>query len=290
MGIDAVPHPLENREYMDKIDLSDKDFSLFRHLVYEKAGINLHEGKKELVRSRLTKRLRAMKITQFREYYKYLMDDKSGEELVHMLDAISTNLTSFFREPQHFSFLQETVLPTVTQNGKTGKSAVNIWSAGCSSGEEAYTLAICLNEFAESNSGSSYRILATDISTRVLSSARNGVYHEAQVRAIAPGVLRKYFQRGQGKWAGYFRLKPTVRKSIEFERLNLMEPFSFGSKFHVIFCRNVMIYFDKPTQERLVNKYYDCLEPGGYLFIGHSESLMGADHRFKYVQPTVYQR
>jgi chemotaxis protein methyltransferase CheR len=207
-----------------------------------------------------------------------------------MLDAISTNLTSFFREPKHFAFLEEKALPTVADNGGSRNRQLNIWSAGCSSGEEPYTLSICLHEFAENRPGLNFKILATDISTRMLTTAGNGVYQDSQVQSIASGVLRKYFQRGQGKWAGHYRLKPFVRKSIEFMRLNLMEPFPFGSKFQIIFCRNVMIYFDKQTQGRLVNKYYDCLEPGGFLFIGHSESLMGTEHRFKYVQPTIYQK
>jgi chemotaxis protein methyltransferase CheR len=275
---------------MDYFKLSDREFSLFSRLVYEKAGINLHEGKKELVRSRLSRRLRAKKMSQFKEYYKFLMADESGEELIHMLDAISTNLTSFFREPKHFAFLEQKALPAVANSGRSQKRPVNVWSAGCSSGEEPYTLSICLHEFAQSLPDFNFKILATDISTRMLSTGQNGVYHGSQVQTIKPDVLRKYFQRGQGNWAGHYRLKPFVRKSIEFMRLNLMEPFPFGSKFQIIFCRNVMIYFDKQTQGRLVNKYYDSLEPGGFLFIGHSESLMGTEHRFKYVQPTIYQK
>jgi len=275
---------------MDYFKLSEREFSLFSRLVYEKAGINLHEGKKELVRSRLSRRLRAKKMTRFKEYYKFLMADESGEELIHMLDAISTNLTSFFREPKHFAFLELTALPTLIDNDKSRKRQLNIWSAGCSSGEEPYTLSICLHEFAQSRPELNFRVLATDISTRMLATANNGIYHESQVQTIAPDILRKYFQRGQRNWTSHYRIKSFVRKTVEFSRLNLMEPFPFSTKFQVIFCRNVMIYFDKETQSRLVNKYYDCLAPGGFLFIGHSESLMGTEHRFKYVQPTIYQK
>ena len=277
-------------ELTDSFKLSDREFSLFSRLVYEKAGINLHEGKKELVRSRLSRRLRAKKMTRFKDYYNFLMDDESGEELVHMLDAISTNLTRFFREPKHFAFLEKTALPAVINDHKSRKRPVNIWSAGCSSGEEPYTLSICLHEFGETQTEFRFRVLATDISTRMLATATNGVYHASQVQTISPDVLRKYFQRGQGRWAGHYRLKPMVRNTIEFKRLNLMEPFSFSTKFQIVFCRNVMIYFDKQTQSKLVNKFYDALEPGGFLFIGHSESLMGTEHRFKYVQPTIYQK
>ena len=275
---------------MDYFELSDTEFSLFSRLVYEKAGINLHEGKKELVRSRLSKRLRAKKMDRFKEYYKFLMADESGEEIIHMLDAISTNLTSFFREPTHFSFLEQTAIPAVLAEKNTRNKHLRIWSAGCSSGEEPYTLSICLHEYAEAHPVLDFKILATDISTKMLSSAAGGVYHKSQVQTIKPPVLRKYFQRGQQRWADHFRLKPFVRKTIEFRRLNLMEPFPFNNHFQIIFCRNVMIYFDKEVQSRLVNKYYDCLEPGGFLFIGHSESLMGTTHRFKYVQPTIYQK
>ena len=227
---------------------------------------------------------------RFKEYYNFLLADESGDELVHMLDAISTNLTSFFRESKHFDFLEKTALPTVLAVKKTRIKQINIWSAGCSSGEEAYTLSICLHEFAEANTDLDIRILATDISTKMLSTAASGVYHKSQIQTIPPLVLRKYFQRGRDRWNDHYRLKPFVRKTIEFKRLNLMEPFPFNNKFQIIFCRNVMIYFDKTVQSKLVNKYYNCLEPGGYLFIGHSESLMGTEHRFKYIQPTIYQK
>lgn len=275
---------------MSYFELSDREFSLFSRLVLEKAGINLHEGKKELVRSRLSRRLRAKKMDRFKEYYNYLLADESGEELIHMLDAISTNLTSFFREPKHFDFLEKTALPNILAGRKARNRQINLWSAGCSSGEEPYTLSICLHEFAESIDGLDIRILATDISTKMLTTAASGIYHKSQVQTIPPMVLRKYFQRGQDRWNEHYRLKPFVRKTIDFKRLNLMEPFPFANKFQIIFCRNVMIYFDKTVQNTLVNKYYDCLEPGGYLFIGHSESLMGTEHRFKYIQPTIYQK
>jgi chemotaxis protein methyltransferase CheR len=275
---------------MTNSDLSDKEFALFSQLVYDKAGINLHDGKKELVRSRLSRRLRAKNIQRFKDYYKYLMADESGEELVNMLDAISTNLTSFFREPKHFTFLEDTALPSILKRINPRTERLSIWSAGCSSGEEPYTLAICLHEFMKEETSFDFKILATDISTKVLSSAANGVYMGQQIRNIPAPVLRKYFQRGQGKWADHYRLKPYIRNEIEFKRLNLMEPFPFTKKFHIIFCRNVMIYFDKMVQNTLVNKYYDALIDGGYLFIGHSESLMGTQHQFQYVKPTIYQK
>jgi chemotaxis protein methyltransferase CheR len=273
-------------------DLTEKEFLLFQKLVYDKCGINLHEGKKELVRARLGKRLREHRFTHFKEYYQYLMEDDAGEELILMLDAISTNLTSFFREPKHFDFLKSQVLPGFFASATTGfPKCLNLWSAGCSSGEEPYTLSICLREFmATAGKIFDYKIAATDISTKVLTAASAGVYGHNQIQTISGQLLRQYFQQGRGKWHSHVRIKPEIRKAIEFRRFNLMDPFPKNEHFHVIFCRNVMIYFDKKVQEKVVNKFYDALVEGGYLFIGHSESLMGTQHRFQYIQPTIYRK
>lgn len=273
-------------------DLTEKEFLLFQKLVYEKCGINLHEGKKELVRARLGKRLREHRFIRFKQYYQYLMEeDAAGHELMMMLDAISTNLTSFFREPKHFDFLRSEALPTLMDLSRSSSTrCIHIWSAGCSSGEEPYTISICLREFMEASQLFDYKILATDISTRMLSTASAGAYHQNQVGNVSNQLLKKYFQRGQGKWREYVRLKPDIRKTIEFKRFNLMEPFPKRDFFQVIFCRNVMIYFDKQVQETVVNKFYDALVEGGYLFIGHSESLMGIRHQFCYIKPTIYRK
>jgi chemotaxis protein methyltransferase CheR len=271
--------------------LTDKEFLLFQKLVYEKCGINLHEGKKELVRSRLSKRLRSHNFNRFEDYYQYLIEDDSGDELVKMLDAISTNLTSFFREPKHFDFFKEEVLPGFLKPAdKPPAKALNLWSAGCSSGEEPYTLSICLREFMDGLRSFEYKILATDISTQMLTTAANGVYHQNQVRNLSKQVLKRHFQRGKGQWGQHVRLKQEIRNHIEFQRFNLMDPFPRKDHFHVIFCRNVMIYFDRQVQQSVVNKFYDALVQGGYLFIGHSESLMGSQHQFQYVRPTIYQK
>lgn len=276
---------------MTQIILSNQDFKHFQALVYEKCGINLHEGKKELVRARLSKRLRQIGINSFSAYYRKLQDDDSGDELVQMLDAISTNLTSFFREAKHFKFLETTVLPQFADRLKNNpREKLNIWSAGCSSGEEPYSLAICLLEHFGAGIADRLYIRATDISTRVLSKAEAGVYDESSVAALPRPLLRKYFQKGQGNWEGRVRVKAAVRNLIDFKRFNLMAPFPGTPVFQIIFCRNVMIYFDKETQERLANKYYQSLEQDGYLFIGHSESLMRVEHPFKYIQPTIYKK
>jgi chemotaxis protein methyltransferase CheR len=283
---------LNFRPAMTYSNLTEKEFLLFKNLVYDKCGINLHEGKKELVRARLGKRLREHKFTHFNQYYQFLMEeDDSGQELVRMLDAISTNLTSFFRESKHFDFLQREALPDLMNTSRALSSkGIHLWSAGCSSGEEPYTLSICLQEHMAATQVFDYKILATDISTRMLSVAAASVYHQNQVGNMSKQLLQRYFQRGQGKWLQHVRLKSDIRKTVEFKRFNLMEPFPNKNFFHIIFCRNVMIYFDKKVQEAVVNKFYDALADGGYLFIGHSESLMGTRHQFQYIKPTIYKK
>lgn len=272
-------------------ELSDIDFRQFSGLVYEKCGINLHRGKKELVRARLGRRLREGGFKDFKAYYRFLTQDDSGDELVQMLDAISTNLTSFFREERHFDFLIKEIFPTCIADQKAGRRRrLRFWSAGCSSGEEPYSLAIWLLEYFGDRALHEMKILATDISTKVLSKAKRGVYPAVRLEKISNALLRKYFRRGYGKHEGYFRVKPFLQEMIQFRRLNLIEPFPFKRGFDLILCRNVMIYFDKSIQEALVNKLYDALCHGGYLFVGHSETLMGVDHRFRYVRPSIYRK
>ncbi|MDP2799275.1 MAG: protein-glutamate O-methyltransferase [Deltaproteobacteria bacterium] len=270
-------------------DLTDNEFELFSKLIYTKAGINLHTGKKELLRARLAKRLRSSNFHSFREYYDYVLQDKSGEELVQLLDSISTNLTSFFRESKHFQFLADEALPGLLADKKRG-GKIRIWSAGCSSGEEPYSLVMTILEHKAITPALNLKILATDISTRVLATAEQGIYPEERCKDINSNILKKYFQKGQGRWQGYVQVKPMVRNCIQFMRHNLMEPGPWKEPMDIIFCRNVMIYFDKNTQEKVVNTFYSALGEGGYLFIGHSESLTGTKHAFKYARPTVYQK
>lgn len=271
-------------------ELKDIDFEKISRLVYEQSGINLHAGKKELVKARLGKRLREGKFGSFRDYYSYVITEKGINELVAMIDSISTNLTSFFREESHFHRLRE-VAPEMMKAAGNGRCVSNlrIWSAGCSTGEEPYSLAITLKEIIK-NINCNLKILATDISTRTLSAAVAGVYPKERVNNIPPLLLRKYFQIGQGRWNGYYRVKKELKDIIKFRRFNLMEIPSFNNPFDIIFCRNVMIYFDKETQKSLVDRFYGCLKEGGYFFAGHSESLTGLTHRFKYIEPSVYQK
>ena len=276
---------------MPELVLKDSEFEKFSRYVYDKCGINLHDGKKELVKARLGKILRQRDFRSFSQYYDYVVNDKSGNELILLLDSISTNLTYFFREPQHFDFLRSKALPEIIKMKMSSRNnCLRFWSAGCSSGEEAYSIAIAVSEIFNNRDDWQTKILATDLSTKVLATAHNGVYEEKKIESIPYELRRRYFQKGDNRWKGYFRVKQEVRKKISFERLNFMEEFYFNVPFDVIFCRNVMIYFDNPTKEALIGKFFQNLSNGGYLFAGHAESLTGLKHPFKYIQPSVYQK
>lgn len=270
---------------------SDLDFKRFSLLVYERCGINLHQRRKELVRARVSRRLREAGFEDFKTYYRFVTREDGGDELVRLLDTISTNLTSFFREEKHFDFLRQKVFPNYTTNRReNGPLKLRFWSAGCSSGEEPYSLAMLLLEYLGEDSDCDVKILATDISTKVLAQAERGVYPMTRLERIPVPVVRKYFRRGYGKQEGYFRVKPLVREMVRFRRFNLIEPLDFQETFDIILCRNVMIYFDRTTQEDLANRLYEGLVHGGYLFIGHSEALIQVSHRFTYVRPGIYQK
>jgi chemotaxis protein methyltransferase CheR len=271
-------------------ELQDIDFEKIRRLVYDHCGINLHDGKKELVKARLNKRLREGDFKSFGDYYRYVITAEGTDELVTMIDSLSTNVTHFFREEDHFIKLRQ-ILPAMrkapARDSQPGR--LRIWSAGCSTGEEPYSLAITVCECA-TNKPTDVAITATDISTRVLHAAARGVYQQDKLKNVSAGVLKKYFQLGSGPWEGHCRIKKEIRDRVRFLRFNLMETPPPDFLFDIIFCRNVMIYFDKTTQTALVNRFYSCLDEGGYFFVGHSESLTGMDHGFKYIQPSVYRK
>ncbi|MBU2490950.1 MAG: protein-glutamate O-methyltransferase CheR [Proteobacteria bacterium] len=269
--------------------LTDRGFTRLRALVYTKSGIHLHEGKRELVRSRLTARLRALGVKSFEEYCDYLAVQDDGAELVNMLNAISTNKTSFFREKSHFDFLESEVYPEL--RGREDQAVkLRIWSAGCSSGEEPYSLAISILEYFREVSGLHVQILATDISTQIIEQARQAIYPASRIASLPVILQRRYFKKGVGAREGLFQVKAPVRRLVTFKHQNLMERALFIHPFDAIFCRNVMIYFDKKTQESLVSRFYSCLKPGGYLFIGHSESLSPITHSFRYIKPSIYRK
>ena len=273
-------------------DLTREDYELFRKLVYAKSGINLGEHKMQLVRARLGKRVREGGFRSFREYYHHVEDDATGGELGALLDAISTNTTHLFREIQHFNLLRDLLRRWAEDKAWCRRhSTVRIWSAACSSGEEPYSIVMTAHDVLRHFPGLSLKILASDISTQMLSAAQQGLYEAHRVGTVPAEYRQRYFQRADMGGQVVLQVVPELRRLITFTRFNLMAPtFPFKHGFHVIFCRNVMIYFDKPTQEVLVNKMATHLHEEGHLMIGHSESLNGLQHQLQYVQPTVYRK
>jgi chemotaxis protein methyltransferase CheR len=266
--------------------ITPEEFERFRLLIYDESGISLGDQKKTLLASRLAKRLQELGLDTYSEYYDQVIGDPAKEEFTRMLDLISTNKTDFFREPKHFDFLREAILPALTREKR-----IRIWSSACSTGEEPYTIAMTLFESVQNPREWDFKILASDLSTRVLAKAALGIYDEDRVRDIPSDKLSRHFLRGRGGSMGLFKVKPHVASMVRFRRLNLMDDsFPIKSPLDVIFCRNVMIYFDRPTQETLVNKFHRFLKPGGHLFIGHSESLQWVKHPFKSLAPTIYRK
>jgi chemotaxis protein methyltransferase CheR len=273
--------------------LSDADFRRFSGFIYDTVGISLGDVKKTLVETRLRKRIEDLGLPSFRAYYELLTGPDGEAELAPLLDRITTNKTDFFREPNHFDYLVQRALPELAARHMSGlRQPLAVWSAGCSSGEEPYTMAMVLSEYAAAQAQGRYRfaITATDISTRVLDKAVTAVYPLELIAPVPIHLRHKYLLRSRNPQQKTVRICPALRALIDFRRLNLMDTdYGFGEPFDVIFCRNVMIYFDKPTQERLVNRYAANLRPGGYLFIGHSETLNGLDTQLAPVAPSTYR-
>lgn len=271
-------------------ELTNQEYELIRRLVYEKSGINLGEHKQQLVRARLGKRMRAGRFASYRAYYEHIRTDPTGGELSALIDAISTNTTHLFREKQHFDFLAQTLREWAEDRTWRGRhGTVRIWSAGCSSGEEPYSIAMTVDDVLSRFHGVDWKILATDISTRVLARARQGLYEAHRLGTVPKEFQRRYFVRGAEP--GYMQVHPNVRARITFAHFNLMqERFPFRHGFHFVFCRNVMIYFDRATQQALVGRFAQHIQPSGYLIIGHSESLNSIQHPFGYVRPTIYRK
>nr|WP_305045791.1 protein-glutamate O-methyltransferase CheR [Geoalkalibacter sp.] len=272
------------------MSISDEEFELLRRLIKARFGINLTDQKKSLVVGRLQKLLRSTGFASFRDYYEHLVQEKNEGALSELINRISTNHTYFNREKAHFDYFQQNALPAVADILKRHNSRdLRIWCAGCSSGEEAYTLQMLMMEYF----GGDYArwdagLLATDISERVLAIAREGIYPQERVMQLPEALQRKYFRRLPD---GSSQVVESVRNEVTFRRFNLMnERFPFKKPFHIIFCRNVMIYFDQPTRETLVGKFHQLTVPGGYLFIGHSETL-GRNHSlYRYLMPAVFQK
>lgn len=264
--------------------LRGEDFRQIQTMAHEIFGLDLKSGKEALVSARLGKRVRDLGLDDIAEYLRVVKADTTGIELARLIDALTTNFTSFLRENQHFDLLREKVFPALA-----GRASFQIWSAGCSTGEEPYTILFTAAEALGDRAGA-LKLMATDISTRALEAAQAGIYAAERLKDMPPHWPKRFFQRGTGQNTGSVRVQQEWRSRISFSRLNLMEDFSHLPKCSVIFCRNVMIYFDKPTQERLVRRFAAQLEPGGWLLIGHSEGLMGIRHELEYVKPAVYRK
>lgn len=260
-------------------ELTPGQFALITGMLHAHCGIRMREGKEGLVRARLARRLRALRLADFDAYLRHVDDDP--REFAEMIDALTTNKTSFLREVSHFDYLRDAVLPEL---GRT----IRIWSAGCSSGEEPYTLAMLLSEGLDCIEERDVRILATDISQRVLATAKAGCYPASVMADVPARWLQRHWSRTGEDGQVTYEAAPSLKRLVHFARLNLMERWPMQGPFDAILCRNVMIYFDKGTQQRLVERYHALLRPGGHLFVGHSESLTGLTHRFRYVKPAVY--
>lgn len=272
--------------------MKTKEFESFSSFIYQQVGIKLPPAKKTMLEARLQKRLKAHALESFEAYRDFVFSPAGqSTELIHLIDVVTTNKTDFFREPSHFDYLTQKALPAILARSADCRRPVRLWSAGCSSGEEPYTLAMVLAELAEAQPDLRFTILASDISTRILDTARTAVYPEDRVEPVAPLFKKKYLLRSKDRRRGLVRICPQLRALITFRRINFMDDdLGVGEAMDVIFCRNVVIYFDKETQQRLMLKFHRQLRPGGYLFLGHSETLNGLDVPFQTVASTVYRK
>ena len=276
---------------LSRHSLTQEEFQRLSDAVYDHCGINLHKGKKELVDARFAKVLRASRFQSAREYIDFVLQHKQSAEFYTLIDALCTNVTSFFREMGHFEYLGKVFLPALLDKKRNLQEArIRGWSAACSSGEEPYSIAMTLLDALPARTHVDIKLLATDISNNMLTKARQGMYERAQTATFPASLQNKYLIASTRGRRSVCEVVDVVRDVVQFAYLNLMEPWPFNGPFDFIFCRNVMIYFDKPTQQRLVNRFYDLLDSGGMFFTGHSESLAGISHKFRYVQPTVYAK
>jgi chemotaxis protein methyltransferase CheR len=264
--------------------LSPEAFGRFARYNTSELGIRMPESKITMIQSRLMHRVRELRLTSVDEYRKYFFDRDHAVEREHFINAVTTNKTDFFREPEHFRYLIETVLPALP------RPFARIWSAGCSSGEEPYTISMVLSEYARRMPGFDFAIVGSDISTKVLNRARDGIYQQSQVEPVPAGLRVRYLLQSRDRSRGLVRIAPDLRRKVTFRQLNFMDvDYGMDHLFDVIFFRNVMIYFDKATQETVLNKLSRYLAPGGYLFAGHSESLAGLEVPFQFVRSAVFR-
>jgi chemotaxis protein methyltransferase CheR len=280
-----------NLDIISKEKLTDSDFKRLSEFIYRNYGIKMPGEKRTMLEGRLMKRLRANKIKNFAQYCDYVFSPEGMEkELIHMINVVSTNKTDFFREPAHFEFLYETVLPEFHQKNKG--EPIKIWSSASSSGEEPYTIAMVISEFARQlGSPIPYHLFGTDISSDILEKAQLGIYKDERIVDVPLAYKKRYFMGNKDPEKRLVRIVPELRKNTSFMRINLMDStYPIQEKFNIIFCRNVLIYFDRPTQEAVINKLCNHLVPGGYFFLGHSESATGMQVPLTPIKPTIFRR
>jgi chemotaxis protein methyltransferase CheR len=282
------------KESLNKVftaKMADQDFQRLSRFITEHAGIKLPEVKKVMLQSRLQKRLRYLNLTSFKEYVDFVFSEEGlKNELIHMLDVVSTNKTDFFREPVHFEFMEKTILPEYIRDFPLNRP-MKIWSAGCSSGEEVYTIAMTIQEFKREHPGLDYSVLGTDISTDILNRAVDAIYKEEKTQVVPLELKKKYLLRSKDRTKKLVRMVPELRKKAVFKRLNFMDSYyDMKEVYDVIFCRNVLIYFNREIQEDVIRKLIMNLRKGGYFFIGHSESIMGMDVPLQQIRPTIFKR
>jgi chemotaxis protein methyltransferase CheR len=269
------------------ISINDGDFSTLTQFIKSNYGINLTQ-KRTLIEGRLSNIILEKGFDSFSDYLEYVFNDKTGEEIIILINKLTTNHTYFMRESKHFDYVRDTVLPYLAETVKDRD--LRVWSAGCSTGEEPYTLEMIMQDYFSNQMMWDTQILATDISNRALEIARHGIYSEEAIKEIPSMWKLNYFEKMAGNETNY-KVKQNIKNNVIFRVFNLMnQEFPFKKKFHIIFCRNVMIYFDQPTKDALVEKFYDSTEPGGYLFIGHSESVNRDSTRYKYIMPALYRK
>lgn len=277
-----------------QIQITESEFRRIGEYIHSQCGIKMPPAKKSLLQSRLNKRLRELGMRTFTEYFDFILTPEGQRnELIPMIDAVTTNKTEFFREPKHFDFLVQTALPALMESRDAGASRpLRLWSAGCSTGEEPYTLAIVLSEYGARLEGRFFwSILASDISTKVLEKAKLGIYDEAKIESVSQELRRRYMLRSKDRADRLVRINPALRSAIEFRRINLMED-DYGVRdiMDIVFFRNVIIYFDRPTQEAMLRNICRHMRPGGFIFLGHAETMHGLDVPAHHVAPSVYRR
>jgi len=265
--------------------MTSREFASIRQLAFDTCGMDFAESKKEMIAARLDRALRKLSLSSYEAYYLHVRDDASGLALREFIDAVATNHTNFLREPDHFAFLRKK-FGRIESRGRP----IRIWSAACSTGEEPYSIAMTMLSERRQEIVPGFQVLASDISTRALSAAQCAVYTRERLRDLPSAWVTEFFEVGSGRWSGCMKVKKTVRDTIRFERFNLLDRASDFGTFDVIFCRNVMLYFSRATQEGIVSRMTERLNPGGYLLTGHTESLLGLRHGLVYVQPAAYQR